>query len=604
MTNTDTSNTQAKNDGIKKQLKALLSNEGINKIYFVDETNVVDISIIIGLIVKGISIGKDQELKKITIDFFSTDADIFSISDFVEQNWASLDMKGQIELASKIAFIVDPKRSIDLQIVSQLQIYFDNLVPLTPSQWTNQKNELEKSLTRANQKVVVLFDEELGEDFPRGGHAFIEEIVKNQWSSFVPIIFSNGITTYSDEIPWRNNLSKRGQSTLEKRDFFALSKKRKDDLNTFADGIKKALLNSYCEKIKDESIKVFKAAFDEALEDLDNWDTYDFDHVILQSSYKEGIWEPFTLERIMRIKFEDLLAKQMINSSYAKAISPVIKKTRKYSSYQFELPEEEPFLHRYKLRYSELYANGTEVNKLNLPVENGDIFEIYGEKSAGQYILVGQECDLMVRTNNKGKRASDVGILLEVTPRTNVELEDDLEKHYSNSKMVNFWENRYLLPYYDSTQGLNGIVKFASRSRLIVDLDIIDLVVYNSEGKADLDLGAASPDLSSFSAAWELRHKKIQQRFKDAAKSIDQIHSDIAGFNVENQNLILNNSITIKLSFIRASGIEPSYKNNRFSYGIKRVGRLRQAIAQHLLEKYTSYLSRRAFGHDYAKDID
>lgn len=603
MENTNASATQIGGEGIKGQLKALLGIEGIEKIYFVDEVNDTTIEEVIGFIVKGLNIGKEQEIQQIVKKNLSLDYNAATLVDSIREIWENLGQKEQSEFMTQIVTQVDGQRAEDQITGSQLQFFFDDLTLLTPSQWEEQKTVLSKSTNR----VMVLFDEELGDKSPRKGHNFIEEIVSNQWRSIIPIIFSFKISSFADELPWRNDLVQNGQSNLKKGDFFALSKKRKDDPDAFVDGIKKALLNSYCETIKDESIAVMQTAFQNALEDLSNWDTYDFDHVILKSSYKEGIWEPFTLERIMRIKFEDLLARQMINSNYARNINPAIQKAREFSGFQFDVPEkEEPSLHRYKLRYSELYANGDEVNRLNLPVENGDIFEIYEGKLKGKYVLVGQECDLMVRTNkeSKGKRTSDVAILLKISPKTNAELDEELIKYYDGNKMLNFWDNKYHLPYFGFSQELNGIVKFAPSTRLIVDLDIIDLVVYNHDGKADFDLLGTKPDLLTFSAAWEFRYDRIKDKFEKAAKTINQIGSGISKFDAQSQKLILTNTTSVKLSFIQASGIEPSFQNNRFSYGIRRIGRLRSELARHLLEKYTSYLSRKAFGHDFAKEIE
>ena len=101
----------------------------------------------------------------------------------------------------------------------------------------------------------------------------------------------------------------------------------------------------------------------------------------------------------------------MVTTDYIKKVNPPIRKSKKFNDFKFDLPfNQDPYLHRYKLRHVELYADGAEINKLNLPVENGDIFEIYEGKLRGKYILVNQECDLMVRTNeeSKGKKLSFV----------------------------------------------------------------------------------------------------------------------------------------------------------------------------------------------------
>src|SRR5690606_38544004 len=116
--------------------------------------------------------------------------------------------------------------------------------------------------------------------------------------NIVCALITHLITEVKKELPERDKIVKESDGALSKNDFFALTKKRINDPEKFCDGIKKTLLNEYCEKIKEEATEIIEEAYKEVLTKLNELDTYDFDHIILRSSYGEGVWEVNTLMRI------------------------------------------------------------------------------------------------------------------------------------------------------------------------------------------------------------------------------------------------------------------------------------------------------------------
>ncbi|MBK9017982.1 MAG: hypothetical protein IPM82_30250 [Saprospiraceae bacterium] len=75
-------------------------------------------------------------------------------------------------------------------------------------------------------KVLVLFDEELQQEDGRRGRDLIQEVKDRNWhKAIVPVLFSNIIPSYRDELSQRDTIISEMAGGLTVQDFFALSKK-------------------------------------------------------------------------------------------------------------------------------------------------------------------------------------------------------------------------------------------------------------------------------------------------------------------------------------------------------------------------------------------
>src|SRR5690606_13245956 len=110
-------------------------------------------------------------------------------------------------------------------------------------------------------------------------------------------LLTHTVTSYEEELPQRLEICGR-IAALNIIDFFVLAKSRLDKPEVFGDGLKKVLLNTYCEQVKSKTIEIIRAAQATTIEELSKFDTYDFDYTVFKTSNTEGIWEPETLLRI------------------------------------------------------------------------------------------------------------------------------------------------------------------------------------------------------------------------------------------------------------------------------------------------------------------
>ena len=118
------------------------------------------------------------------------------------------------------------------------------------------------------------------------------------------------------------------ENEIDLYQFMPLAKIRLSDGESpllFADGIKKAMLNLYCEKWKQAAVQVIKNSTEKAVAHVMNVDVYDFDHMIFRMSLEEGIWEMETLVRLFQIFHRDEIRELILDSKRSIELSALIK---------------------------------------------------------------------------------------------------------------------------------------------------------------------------------------------------------------------------------------------------------------------------------------
>src|SRR5690606_24353863 len=129
----------------------------------------------------------------------------------------------------------------------------------------------------------------------------------------------------------------------------------------------------------------------------------------------------------------------MVRNEFAKSVNPAIKQAKELSDITFNVPaNHQPYKEKLILRHHDIYVSGNHINALHFPIENGDVFEIYEGNKLGFYILVAQDCDLMMRTNRGGRmgvRAARTAILLKLDILSLVQLDKKIEEHREKSEM-------------------------------------------------------------------------------------------------------------------------------------------------------------------------
>ena len=220
--------------------------------------------------------------------------------------------------------------------------------------------------------------------------------------------------------------------------------------------------------------------------------------------------------RIANNLYDQEIKELMVKKHFAKGVNPAIKQAKELSDITFNIPaNHQPYKKKLVLRHNDIYHSGSHINQLHLPLENGDVFEIYDGSGKGLYILVAQECDLMMRTSRGGSggaRAAKTAMLLKLNTFSQNELESEIDKHFKKAgKLIHYYANKFKLEYFIQGKKDVGIVSFNSEFR--VDLDALDLIVFNSDGEAKIDMAFDKFDTDLVSASWEMRYEKLWKHY-------------------------------------------------------------------------------------------
>jgi len=589
----------------KNDFHSLLANAGIKKVYFIDDylPEKFDIDNILAAVAELLAkMGEDLFVEKLSecIDLKRTPVD--EISNAIRKFCEEANDEHRDKIKEIVLGLTDDEYLKQSEQTTKIVKLFPESVGLgiRPELWDElRENSLKKDIELG--RVLILFDLDLSKApgfTNRTGVDLIRELKKDGYLDKITcILISHDILETSNELSTRQKLIEEFGFT--EADFFPLSKKRLDIEDHFYDGIKKSLLNAHCELIKLESTKIIHAAYSQALNRIKEINTYDFDHTIFQSSYEEGIWEAETLFRIAGILFDEEIKKQIIDTEFQKRINLQIRESKKLSDVRFRIGKHiEPYSEKYRLRHSEIYENGTVINRLYKPLENGDIFEIYEghDDCKGLYILIGQECDFMVR-NPDGKREANLGYLYKIHVYDSIQFNEMIGAHYKDYN-IDYFDSKFKLEYITPKTDDVGLVSL--KNPLVVDLKVLDLIVFNSSGEAKRDINTDF-DTSVLSFAWEARYRRNDNYFKTESGRINSAFAALKGITDRNikESLIAKNRL--RLSPVRPeAGKVVSLQKSVFDFGIRRVLNFRRPGSAILLDKLTKYQSRHATLHDFA----
>lgn len=591
---------------IKKNLKEILKNENVKFVIYVDDNLQDKGSFINSLIFSSLEkLKQDEGFKSlINVDFTLPDNDILIAEIGKAYTEATQETK------SKLEAIIYPQSDSDQNVYNELLLVFEKEIvkAIEPKDCEAEVEKFYAEL-KNGEKILMLLDQDFkhgGEDYRLlTGIGLLQQLLKKDINqSIIFGMITHLITDISLEMVWRNdqvkNLTING---IRPSTFFALTKKRSTDALLLADGIKKILLNPYFEKIKELSQKVLQEAAKSMIIGIEEIDTYTFDDMIIKSSANEGVWEAETYYRIAAILLDFNIKKNMKEDSYLTVINPLFEKAYKLSLRKIggELYKQYADPYKTKLRSKEIYEDGDIINGLHEPIANGDIFEVVikeGETiKKEKYILLEQDCDLMLRIN--GKRLSKIGTLIKIKEMNVSDLSNEIKIFAEKNKHKNHYlALRGVLEYF-SDEEMIGIVEF--KHDLLVYIDCIDLVSINKTGEAKFDVNETYPT-SCFRRSLKNRFDTLSSFWKqksgeylDLEKQFEILKKGVASSIIE--KFLINLSPTEK----NAGNIK-SFDKGRFDFGIKRIKRYKHPFSEILFHRYSNFLTRVAEKHDFAEN--
>lgn len=597
---------------IKKQIHEIFVKEKIEHVYHIDDR------------INSIENKKQNIIAKLRQVEIQNDP---GLSSFLSENGVEIDddedfLISEIEdrlTIDNVPFVksleevlmIEPSEPSDIDNDAfEIQQFF-NTGQFTALEPTNAIDDITKKISRLKNesKILVLFDLDLsgagGEFLHTTGVELLirlKDVDKNQ--RCICSIFTHLAKDTTDEIDRRRKIIDENSNKLNSENLFVLSKSRKNDSLKFGDGIKKVVLNPYYENIKKLSLDIFESAFRESSNEFLSIDTYEFDHMISHASNVEGVWAGETLLRIFNVIFDKNIKTGFKDKNYGETVNPFFERAIKLAKHNFPIEKEDiPEFNRNRIRNLELYVDGSILNSLYEPINNGDIFEIKHSEAIHTYILVAQECDVILRSNGKRNRKNDFFTLLRIDFKNSEQISSEIEDFTKKYGLKNhYFSNKFLLNNYSNDNSeLIGVVDF--RNELVVYASILDLVSFNNDGTTCFDSKLQYPT-NAFCQALRNRFKTIGILCNQRLEYLNSVSKTLEEQGVKDSSTIIPKLIETISPTNKTIGNLTPYNDSTFDFGITRVKRLKTVSANRLLEKYGYYLSRPAELPDYADEID
>jgi hypothetical protein len=595
-------------DATKKALKFLFEHLKIEKVISIDDNNFslpsFDNFSAICVMLNNEQRRHIPELEEIHFE----DSDIFQTQ--LEKLWSKLEETAKEHLYEKLHNEFnktnDPEISStepkDMNILDDI-LSEHNLEKLSLRAWRARKDQLlEESKIH---RTLFLFDQNFKNE---GGtdDAGIQSIKDIFMSRPPETLDSNALFgllshtfTPGDEHKRWEELAK--EHNIDKNYFILISKQHLQETPLgFARMIKLAALNNDCNTLKEQAANIFENAHLNAKAEIEKINIYDFEHIVFQSSAREGVWEPDTLFRLFGLFYRDKAREKARLDNDLRTTTNRIRSVSAIPTDYSGLPEHSSW----KFQQLEFYDD--KVNDLYMPIELGDIFEATSGTTTKSYILIAQPCDLMVRKDGLRHRDVNEAIFAEIV--------SDVGQNGEKKELHS--ESHFELPYFSINHKFEHSTKYfvSFRKKYTVKLPIIDLCSYKSDGEAIICLDNWSEEM--IIPPWKKRFDdvllKLAKDIIDQYKEVNNLVQDLAPQNqkkileLAQQKLLLLPLITVykKDKFKEKPLFDGEIDLNQacLVYKLRRIKRLSQPHSAAMLSKFSRYTAREAFEHDFGKE--
>lgn len=416
-----------------------------------------------------------------------------------------------------------------------------------------------------DQQLVILMDKYInGND----GNSGMKLLAPFEGKDYVACgLFSNRFNVYDELEHWNdcNNAT----------NIYPLAKSRvmeEDDGKAFLLGLRNVVWLRQISDIKEQAIKLLSGAVDSTIKDIRMIDPASFDYAVIRKSVQEGCWEFEVLKRIIMIFLEKRFQENVMNHENYTIIQTLSKGLKVISNTPDIVYPSSTLLK--ELTENEVYYPGAYVNGIYSQIANGDIFEI---DNKGVYMLVCQPCNLELR-QDATRKTSEFVYLLPIEPIN----EEGKQKYISNLYQI---------------KGENSCCVNLARAQRICPM-ILDLVSYNTDGRALLDIDITYESLQKKDIIQDNMLKQYQKIYKEILKFTnlrDKVKNSDIDPEAKSQLLSLVQR-PFKLSTDKFIKINPN--GNIVDFGIRRKLRYKEFYAQLILQDFMAYLSRQAYPVD------
>lgn len=302
--------------------------------------------------------------------------------------------------------------------------------------------------------------------------------------------------------------------------------------------------------------------------DLCQSSAFEIEQVVFNRTRKEGSSEIDLLRRFINIKSDQALLDTIKDTSFIDMLKQIRGiQSIQISNNQTQLSKNSSSKNFSQYRKIELFDDF--VNLINSPLSFGDIFELDEGETKSTFILIAQDCDLILRDNGV-RKCTEVILVPFSKKEKNLPLSPSKRKEFSETSI-----DKYILLLPDEITASK--LEFDFTKAIAVTTETLDLCVFNTNGDLKIDL-TQSGDFFNFLPGWK-------SKFDSIKKCVSNLQTD------KTQNTFPHFTLTSR---------QPQwFTESVFGVSGKRVKRLKSPFKNELLHKYFAYKSRIAFDHDF-----
>lgn len=531
-------------------------------------------------------------------------ADIDNLEDEVRKWWATMPFGKKKHMLKKYVSEETEKSAISIQ-----EVMGELCICCPPSIWDEKYKTDVKEKINAGQSILLLFDYALSNG--RDGLTYAEDALALDTDCAYCGIISN-MFSIDKEFQQRDDYKKRNPQCY----IYPLSKERltinTEDYSAFISGLKNILWVKHIELIKEHTNAILQKAFNETINRYLDIQPPTYKQIIVDSSYTEGCQEIDTTLRLFQI----ILDKKIKESITEETLSRINKESDIILNIQnqYNVDSSHPKVNKQATDFikDERFLDGSIINTLYAPIQNGDIFKI----EDNLWILLCQPCNISIRKNGDRSNKYDTGFLVRLVPTdkatsTSSKLDQickDVKNMFPketkaiNAQVINSYkkEIQHILASKDQLNyslsfEIENIEYTAQLNAFqTMSLSLLDNVSFNKEGNAIIDF--TEVDLpQGLHRNLSKRYQNIKTEFKDWM----QIKENVNNLCYDCQWLFDMKAIFSKCF----NGIKYEYSENNqvIILPIQRIGHYRRPYSDDLLTQFSHYISRAGFPHPFVK---
>ena len=425
-------------DDAKKAISKLLKATNITEVYYIDDIFQDDKEIdehfeeFLAAIEECLSEGHTEDIPKKIIY-----AGIDNLEDEVRRWWTemTLDQKKQMLKRYISGYEENRQPTVSIQAVMD-----ERCICCSPSVWDKEYKTNVKAKISAGQSILLLFDYALSKE--RTGLQYAEEALDLDTDCAYCGIISNQFRI-DNEFQQRDDYKKQNP----KHYIYPLSKERltidTEDYSAFISGLKNILWVKHIELIKEHTNAILQKAFNETINRYLDIQPPTYKQIIVDSSYTEGCQEIDTTLRLFQIILDKKIKESITEDtlSLINKNSDLILDIQAQSDVNCQYPEVND--QAISFIKDERFLDGSIINSIYAPIQNGDIFKI----NKTLYILLCQPCNISIRSEGKrGNNDYDTGFLVKLDLTKNIGVSKKHTFYSVWSKIENELQNKGVRP--------------------------------------------------------------------------------------------------------------------------------------------------------------